>query len=109
MHYRIQGRWNVVVCVVFKNVFTCTCVCLCECMPHVCGCLWPEEAVGFPRAGITSSCEPPDMDIGNQTCPLEEQEVLLTPEPLRCNFYVIFVSSLITKLTYYGQVKWLSR
>lgn len=42
----------------------------------------PEEGVRSPRAGITGSCELPDVGAGHRTRVLLEQYILLTVERL---------------------------
>lgn len=60
---------------VLKNAFICICmhVCICESIPHVLRYLErPEEATGFPGAGLTSGCELPVVE--SNSSPLEEQQ-----------------------------------
>lgn len=45
-------------------VYLCTFVCL---YAYVCGCSQPEEAVGFPGAGVVGYCKSPNKGIGKQT------------------------------------------
>jgi hypothetical protein len=52
----------------FKNIyflltFTCVCVCVCVCVQVPTG----AKSVSSARAGVTGSCEPPDVDAGDQT------------------------------------------
>ena len=39
-----------------------------------------EDGIRSPGAGVSSSCEPPDVGVGNSG-PLEEQQAFLTTEP----------------------------
>ena len=46
-------------------------------------CLWRPEVIGYFGAGLTGGFEPPEVGAGKRTqvLPLQEQQVLLTPEP----------------------------
>lgn len=61
---------------------TCVCVCVNRAMcAYMCSCPQRPEALGHPVSRVTVS-KPPDMGAGNQnSCPLQEQCVLLSPEP----------------------------
>lgn len=54
---------------------------VCDCVQLHVGAHWrSEEAARFSRTGVSGSCELPDAGAGNPG-PLQEQSVLLTPEP----------------------------
>lgn len=48
------------------------------CVPHVC---LPEEGMKAPGTGIKEVCEPSFGCLELNLCLLQEQQVLLTPEP----------------------------
>lgn len=42
------------------------CIYMCDSVAYVCGCFWkPDKGVRSLGAGVTSSCEPPDVVAGN--------------------------------------------
>lgn len=45
------------------------------------------RGIGFPGAGVSGGCKPPDMGIGNRTVSCEEQEGLLADEHLQLLTY----------------------
>lgn len=62
------------------------------CVPHVCMCPWKsEESIRHSGAGVTAGCEP----YGDQTHPLEEQQILLMVRHLPIHS-ILFKNSTIT-------------
>lgn len=62
------------------------CMCFCVYISGACGYSWRSEegvcvCVASPGIGVTSDCEPPDMDNEINSGHLKEQQVLLTTKP----------------------------